>query len=151
MSFYTICISMFCHFIYFDIWNILSFELFVIFFFFIRFLANQESIFFHNFYLCWPSPSPAAKYHPRWQPTRRWAISCGLGIRRIRTRDCRTTVWRTTIEPPRLPLSHHAFLSFYTLCHCIHFVTLYTIWNSTVYKFDVFSLLPIVSWLTFFH
>ncbi len=46
---------------------------------------------------------PVAKCHPRWQPTRRWAISCGLGRRRIRTRDCRTTVWRTTIEPPRLP------------------------------------------------
>ncbi len=40
-----------------------------------------------------------AKCHPRWQPTRRWATSCGLGRRRIRTQDCRTTVWRTTIEP----------------------------------------------------
>ncbi len=45
---------------------------------------------------------PAAKCHPRWQPTRRWTISCGLGRHRIRTRDYRTTVWRTTIEPPRL-------------------------------------------------
>ncbi len=41
----------------------------------------------------------AAKCNPRWQPIRRWAISCGLGRRRIRTQDCRTTVWRTTIEP----------------------------------------------------
>ncbi len=40
--------------------------------------------------------------HPRWQPTRRLADSCGLGSRRIRTRDCRTTVWRATIELPRL-------------------------------------------------
>jgi hypothetical protein len=40
---------------------------------------------------------PAAKCHPC-----RWAISCGLGRRRIQTRYCRTTVWGTTIEPPRL-------------------------------------------------
>ncbi len=52
---------------------------------------------------------PAAKCHPRWQPTRRLAVSCGLGRHQIWTRVCRTTVWCATIEPPRLPqLSHHA-------------------------------------------
>jgi hypothetical protein len=50
---------------------------------------------------------PAAKCHPRWQPTRRLAVSCRLGRHQIRTRDCRTTVWCTTIEPPCLP-NHHA-------------------------------------------
>ncbi len=52
---------------------------------------------------------PAAKCHPKWQPTRRLAVSCGVWRRRIRTRDCRTTVWRSTIEikllicNPRVP------------------------------------------------
>ncbi len=46
----------------------------------------------------------AAKCNPRWLPTRRLAVSCGLGRCRIRTRDCRTTVWCATIEPPHLPI-----------------------------------------------
>ncbi len=49
---------------------------------------------------------PAAKCHPMWQPSRRLAVSCGLGRHRIRTRDCRTTVWRATIELPHLPLTN---------------------------------------------
>ncbi len=44
-----------------------------------------------------------AKCHPRWKPTRRLAVSCGLGRRRIWTRDCRTTVRRATTKPPCLP------------------------------------------------
>ncbi len=51
---------------------------------------------------------PAAKCHPRWQPTRRLAVSCGLGRHQIRTQDCRTTVRPGTIESPCLPKSHHA-------------------------------------------
>ncbi len=55
---------------------------------------------------------PAAKYHPRWQPTRRLAVSCGLGRHRIQTRDCRTTVWHATIELPHLPKTKkHIFTS----------------------------------------
>ncbi len=54
----------------------------------------------------------AAKCHPRWQPTRRLAVSCGLGRRRIRTQDCRTTVWCASIEPPRL----------YRSCALCHFL-----------------------------
>jgi hypothetical protein len=46
---------------------------------------------------------PSTKCHPRWQPTRRLAVSCGLGRCWIRTRDCRTTVWCATTEPPHLP------------------------------------------------
>ncbi len=58
-----------------------------IFFFLDMFLAPQRFIF-HNFLLCCPSQRSArAKCRPRWQPTRRWAISCGLGRRWIRTRD----------------------------------------------------------------
>ncbi len=46
---------------------------------------------------------PAVKCHPRWQSTRRLAVSCGLGRRQILTRDCRTTVRHATTEPPCLP------------------------------------------------
>ncbi len=73
---------------------------------------------------------PAAKCHPRWQPTKRLTVSCRLGRRRILTRDCRQQSGmlplsyhaflqatrpsyeqpRLPKEPPRLPLSHHAFL-----------------------------------------
>jgi hypothetical protein len=61
---------------------------------------------------------PTGKCHPRWQPTRRLAVSCGLGRHQIWARDCRTTVWHATIELPRLPhwattppsLSYHASL-----------------------------------------
>ncbi len=66
------------------------------------FLANQRFTFIMFFSVAPHRGQPAAKCHPRWQPTRRLAVSCGLGRRRIRTRDCRTTVWHTTIEPPRL-------------------------------------------------
>jgi hypothetical protein len=81
---------------------------FLDFFFFICFWCTSGPFFTSVSSVAPHRGQPAAKYHPRWQPTRRWAISCGLGRRRIRTRDCRTTVWRTTIEPLRLPLSHHA-------------------------------------------
>ncbi len=63
---------------------------------------NQRFIS-HNFLLCRPSQRSApTKCHPRWQPTRRLAVSCGLGRRRILTRDCRTTVRLATTEPPCL-------------------------------------------------
>jgi hypothetical protein len=84
-------------------------------------LEKGSKNYFFSLYVFWRTKSPfftifssvaphrgqpVAKYHPRRQPTRRWAISCGLGRRRIWTRDCRTTVWRTTIEPPRIPLNY---------------------------------------------
>jgi hypothetical protein len=79
------------------------------FFSFICFLENQRSIF-HNFFLCCPSQRSARGRVPSQVATHQeMEISCGLGKRRIRTQDCRTTVWRTTIEPPHLPpLSHNA-------------------------------------------
>jgi hypothetical protein len=117
-----------------------------IFFFLYMFFWRNSDLFFTIFSSVAPHRGqPAAKCHPRWQPTRRWAISCGLGKRRIRTRDCRTTVWRTTIEPPRLPnepprlpiepprlpkepprlpLSHHASLMSH---HAIFYFLLYNI------------------------
>ncbi len=64
-------------------------------------LANQRFIS-HNF-LAFHRGQPAAKCHPRWQPTRRLAVSCGLRRHRIQTQDCRTTVRRATTEPPCLP------------------------------------------------
>jgi hypothetical protein len=75
---------------------------FAFFSFFKFFLANQRFIFVIFSSVAPHRGQPAAKCHPRWQPTRRLAVSCGLGRRRIRTRDCRTTVWHATIEPPRL-------------------------------------------------
>ncbi len=54
---------------------------------------------------------PAAKCHLRWQPIRRLAVSCGLGRHRIRTLDCRTTVWRATIELPCLPRWNTALMN----------------------------------------
>jgi hypothetical protein len=68
------------------------------------FFANQRLIL-----VLFSSVAPhrgqlAAKCHPRWQLTRRLAVSQGLGRHQIQTRDCRTTVWCATIEPPRLPL-----------------------------------------------
>jgi hypothetical protein len=68
------------------------------------FLANQRFIFLIFTSVAPHRGQPAAKCHPRWQPTRRLAVSCGLGRHRIRTRDCRTTVWHATIELPRLPV-----------------------------------------------
>ncbi len=86
-------------------------------FFLYMFLANQRLIS-HNFLLCAPHRGqPGAKCHPRRQPTRRLAISCGLGRCRIRTQDCRTTVKPATTEPPclplngRLPLPHFSLLA----------------------------------------
>ncbi len=70
---------------------------------FLCFLANQRFIFVTFSSAAPHRGQPAAKCHPRWQPTRRLAVSCGLGARRILTRDCRTTAWRATIEPSRLP------------------------------------------------
>ncbi len=74
------------------------------FFFLCMFLANQRFIFLIFTSVAPHRGQPAAKCHPRWQPTRRLAVSCGLGRHRIRTRDCRTTVWHATIELPRLPI-----------------------------------------------
>ncbi len=62
------------------------------------FFANKRFIFITFSSFAPHRGQPAAKCHPRWQPTRRLAVSCGLGRRRIRTRDC-----RTTIEPPTPP------------------------------------------------
>ncbi len=67
------------------------------------FLANQWFIFLIFTSVAPHRGQPAVKCHPRWQPTRRLAVSCGLGRHRIRTRDCRTTVWHATIKLPRLP------------------------------------------------
>jgi hypothetical protein len=79
------------------------------------FLANHGTS--GSFFIIFSSVAPhrgqpSAKCHPRWQPTRGLAVSCGLGRRWIWTLDCRTTVWCATIEPPRLPLSHHASLMY---------------------------------------
>jgi hypothetical protein len=58
---------------------------------------------------------PAAKCHSRWQPSKRLAVRCGLGRRRIWTRDCRTTV-------STLQLSHHASLILiYSYISCFYF------------------------------
>jgi hypothetical protein len=106
-------------------------------FFLYMFLANQRFIFVIFSSVAPHRRQPAAKYHPRWQPTRRLSVSCGLGRRQIRTRDCRTTVWHATTEPPPFPnwattlpywattlpwlsphaslLSHHASLCTYLL------------------------------------
>jgi hypothetical protein len=75
---------------------------FTFFFFFICFWRTRGSfcVIFSTFVP--HRGQPAAKCHPRWQPTRRLAVSCGLGRRRARTQDCRTTAWHATIEPPRL-------------------------------------------------
>jgi hypothetical protein len=72
------------------------------------FLANQRFIFVIFSPVAPHRGQPAAKCHPRWQPTRRFAVSYGLGRCQIQTRDCRTTVWHATIELPAslLPLSY---------------------------------------------
>jgi hypothetical protein len=74
-----------------------------IFFFFIFFLQTSCSFFIIFSSVVPHRGQPAAKCHPRWQPTSRFAVNCGLGRHRIRTRDCRTTVWCSTFEPLRLP------------------------------------------------
>ncbi len=54
---------------------------------------------------------PTAKSHPRWQPTRRLAVSCRL--ERIRTQDCRTTARHATAVPPCLQFTlfwHHSVI-----------------------------------------
>jgi hypothetical protein len=84
-----------CHLLYV---NILNF-----FFFFICFWQTSGSFFIVFSSVAAHRGQPAAKCHPRWQPTRKLAVSCGLGRRWIRTQDCRTTVRRATTEPPCLP------------------------------------------------
>jgi hypothetical protein len=80
-----------------------------LFSFFICFWRTSGSFFVIFSSVALLRDQPAAKCHPRWQPTRRLAVSCGVWRRRIRTRDCRTTVWRSTIEikllicNPRVP------------------------------------------------
>jgi hypothetical protein len=96
------------------------------------FYTHDLGMFFFSLYVFWRTSGPfftifsslaphrgqpAAKCHPRWQPARRWAISCGLGRHRIRTRDCRTTVWRTTIEPPLL---HHDMYMYMYSYMCLY-------------------------------
>jgi hypothetical protein len=74
-------------------------------FFLYMFLTNQWFIF-RNFLLCASHRGePAAKCYSRWQPTRRLAFTYGLGRRQIRTREWSITVWRATVEPPRLPFA----------------------------------------------
>ncbi len=75
-----------------------------LFFYLYMFLANQRFIIIIFSSFAPHRGRPTAKCHPWWQPTRRIAVSCGLGRRQIRTRDCRTTVWHATIEPPCLPI-----------------------------------------------
>jgi hypothetical protein len=53
------------------------------FFFLFMFLVNQRFIFVIFFSVAPHRGQPAAKCHPRWQPTRRMAVSCGLGRRQI--------------------------------------------------------------------
>jgi hypothetical protein len=67
------------------------------------FLVNQWFIFVIFTSVAPHRGQPAAMCHLRWQPIRRLAVSCGLGRHWIRTWDCRTTVWRATIELPCLP------------------------------------------------
>ncbi len=72
-------------------------------FFSFMFLAYQRL-----FLIIFSSVTPhrgqsAVQCHPRWQHTRRLTVSCGLGRRRIQTRDCRTTVRCATTKPPCLP------------------------------------------------
>jgi hypothetical protein len=74
------------------------------FFFFICFWRSSCSFFVIFSSVALHRGRPAAKCHPRWQPTKRFAVNWGLGRRRIRTQDCRTTVWCTTIELPCLPI-----------------------------------------------
>ncbi len=72
-------------------------------FFFTCFLGNSGS-----FLIIFSSVAPhrgehAARCHPRWQPTRRLAVSCGLGRHRFEPR----TAGHQSVM---LPLSHHASL-----------------------------------------
>ncbi len=57
------------------------------FFFFICFWRTSCSFFITFSSVAPHRGQPAAKCHPRWQPTSRLAVSCGLGRHRIRTRD----------------------------------------------------------------
>jgi hypothetical protein len=68
------------------------------------FFGNQRFIFVNFPLLPLTEVNPQPSAIRGWQPTRRLAVSCGLGRCRIRTRDCRTTAWCATIELPRLPI-----------------------------------------------
>ncbi len=70
------------------------------------FLTNQRFIIVVFSSVAPHRGQPAAKCHTRWQLTRRLAVSCGLWRRQIQTRNCRTTVWDATIEPPCLQGRH---------------------------------------------
>ncbi len=78
------------------------FFFFFFFFFFVCFWWTSGSFFIMFSSVAPHRGQPAAMCHPRWKPTRKLADSCGLGRRRIRTQDCRTSVWRATIELPRI-------------------------------------------------
>ncbi len=83
-------------------WQVLT-DLVTGFFFCLCFWRTSGSLFIIFSSVAPHKGQPAAKCHPRWQPTGRWAVSCGLGRRWIQTQDCRTTVRRATTEPPCLP------------------------------------------------
>ncbi len=107
----------------------------ILFFFFLcMFLVNQWFIFLIFTSVAPHRGQPAAKYHPRWQPTRRLAVNCRLGRHRIWTRDCRTTVWRATIELPCLPsiLSSSSF----TGAHRHHIFTECVQWYTHVQFYE---------------
>jgi hypothetical protein len=71
------------------------------FFFLFMFLATNGS-FLISFSSSAPHRGqPAAKSHPRWQPTRRLAVSCGLG-------DTGFEPGTAGQQSGALPLSHHA-------------------------------------------
>jgi hypothetical protein len=76
---------------------------FILIFFFICFWRTSGSFLIIFSSVAPHRGQPAAKCHPRWQPSRRLAVRCGLGRHRIWTRDCRTTVRRATSEPPCIP------------------------------------------------
>jgi hypothetical protein len=74
------------------------------YFFFVCFWRTRSSFLVIFSSVASDRGQPAVKCHPRWPPTRRFAVSCGLKRRRIRTQGCRTTVWHATIDPPHLPI-----------------------------------------------
>jgi hypothetical protein len=79
------------------------------FFFFVCFLANQQFIY-RNFLLCHPSQRSArSQVTSQVAIQQEIAVSCGLGRRLTRTRDCRTTVWHAIIEPLRFPIEPPCF------------------------------------------
>ncbi len=73
----------------------------LIFFFFVCFWWTSGSFFVIFSSVAPHRGQPAAMCHPRWQPTRRLADSCGLGRRRIRPGTAGQ-------QSGPLPMSYHA-------------------------------------------